>query len=604
MQNKNSKRLLGIVACVAFISLCAWLFNGSQLASYFGLNGAQVTLSGSTPDTIGDSTLVRHANPEAKIDVVIGLSVRNESALDALIDRQSDPQSPDYLNFISVDEFVRDYSPLTTDVDQVVNFLNANGIKVTKVAKNRLLVEASGTVAQFERAFKVQINEYSLAGAGVNSGGKSYFSNDRDPSIPANLQDIVVSVFGLNDIDRFESRIAKPNKANLNKANPADPAPVDPTNPGAPTAPVAKPKLGQGALTPEDVANAYNLPNDNNKNNKSLSKKLSGQGVKMAIVTAEGYDKSDVEGYWKHYGVTRSGQVIDVPVGGTTSEKNEETTMDLTLMGAQVPASDIYMYIAKDAKFSNFALAFNQMVVDNHAAVMSVSWGLCERGTGRLIMKTENAIFKQAAAQGIALFASSGDDGAYDCKQKKLNWDVDFPSSSPYVTAVGGTTMHHSDGVRQSESAWSGSGGGISRYWKRPKWQSGKGIDDGDMRVSADVAMSADPWTGYSVLYEGKYTQIGGTSASSPTFAALWGLAVEGSGRRLGVANAHIYRLGRSSDYGKVFYDVTSGANGAGRGPGYKAEPNWDHATGWGAPNGEALVNYLSKNSASKSRPK
>lgn len=590
MHNKNSKRLLGIVACVAFISLCAWLFNGSQLASYFGLNGAQVTLSGSTPDTIGDSTLVRHANPEAKIDVVIGLSVRNESALDDLIDRQSDPQSPDYLNFISVDEFVRDYSPLTTDVDQVVSFLQANGIKVTKVARNRLLIEATGTVAQFERAFKVTINDYALAG--VNGAAKSYFSNDRDPSIPAHLQDIVVSVIGLNDIDRFQSRIAKPNAA----------SPRDPADPVAPTAPVAKPKLGQGALTPEDVANSYNLPNENNKNNKSLTKKLSGQGVKMAIVTAEGYDKSDVEGYWKHYGVNRSGQVIDVPVGGTTTEKNEETTMDLTLMGAQVPASDIYMYIAKDARFTNFALAFNQMVVDNHAAVMSVSWGLCERGTGRLIMKTENAIFKQAAAQGIALFASSGDDGAYDCKQKKLNWDVDFPSSSPHVTAVGGTTMHHSDGVRQSESAWSGSGGGISRYWKRPKWQSGNGIDDGDMRFSADVAMSADPWTGYSVLYEGKYTQIGGTSASSPTFAALWGLAVEGSGRRLGPANAFIYRIGRSSDYGKVFYDVTTGANGAGRGPGYKATPNWDHATGWGAPNGEALVDYLSKNSAKANR--
>ncbi|HNB18191.1 MAG TPA: S53 family peptidase [Candidatus Obscuribacter sp.] len=566
MQKKISGKLLGgIIALVAIVSVCAWYFTGSGIGSFFGFRNSEVVLSGSTPDSVEDSSLVRHADPERRIEIVIGLNVRNEADLDNLLERQADPQSPDYLKFLSVDDFVRLYSPAQTDVDEVVKHLTLNGIRVKQIARNRLLVHAEGTVAQMERAFHVTINEYSyFAGTAGNATVKTFYSNDRDPSIPAHLKDVVVSVLGLNDLDRLQSRA------------------VSPRNPTA--------KASQAALSPADVATAYNLPNENNR---AGSRKLTGEGVTMAIVTAEGYNKSDVEGYWQHHGVKRNGRVIDVPVNGTTKEVNEETTLDLELMGSQILDADIYMYIAYDAKFVNFALAFNQMVVDNHASVMSVSWGLCERGTGWLMMKTENAIFKQAASQGIALFASSGDDGVYDCKEKKLRWEVDFPSSSPYVTAVGGTTLTIKDGARSSESAWDGSGGGISSHFTRPKWQDGKGVPSGDKRVSADVSMVADPSTGYSLYYDGKWAKIGGTSASGPQWAALWGLSVQAVGKRLGPANSHIYRAGRSSDAGKIFFDVVTGMNGAGRGPGYKAAPGWDYPTGWGAPDGEALIRHL-----------
>ncbi|CAN5318140.1 hypothetical protein BH11CYA1_BH11CYA1_43070 [soil metagenome] len=264
------------------------------------------------------------------------------------------------------------------------------------------------------------------------------------------------------------------------------------------------------------------------------------------------------------------------------------------------------MYIAVNPSFLNFALTFNQVAVDNEASVMTVSWGLCERNTGWLMMKTENMVFKQLAAQGIALFVSSGDDGAYDCKTKvkgkeQPKWAVDYPSSNPRFTAVGGTSLSQSNGTRTAEPAWSGSGGGVSDNWARPSWQVGSGLPGGDKRASADVAMNADPYTGYSFYFEGNWSRIGGTSASAPTFAALWTLTVEASGKRVGSANPYVYRLGNSPDYGKYFYDVTKGNNGAGHGtgfPGYQAGPKWDHPTGWGAPDGVALVEWMVRVSA------
>lgn len=585
MRKKISGRLLGIVAVVSLLSVCAWYFTdaGRSLGNLFGISSSEVTLSGSTPDTVGNSTLIGRSDRERKIEFVVGLALNDEADLDALLERQANPRSVDYLRFLTPADFALRYAPSQANVDEVVKFLSANGIKVKAIAPNRLLIQAEGTVAQVERAFKVEINDYRIASGNTASGGiASFFSNDRDPSIPQHLKDIVVSVLGLNDIDRLESR-AQREPRNLDSQS------------------MAKPRASQSALTPQQVASAYNLPN---ANNPDAGRTLSGKGVDMAIVTAEGYKKTDVETYWRHHGVNRTGRVVDIPIGGTTTAVNDETTMDLELMGAQIPAADIYMYIAADARFVNFALAFNQMVTDNKADVMSVSWGLCERGTGWLMIKTENAIFKQAAAQGIALFASSGDDGVYDCKEKKLRWEVDFPSSSPYVTAVGGTSLYLSGGKRSSESAWSGSGGGISNHFARPSWQHGSGVPQGDKRVSADIAMAADPYTGYSVYFEGQWAKIGGTSASSPSWAALWGLSVEALGKRLGPANAHIYRLGRSSGSDKAFFDILTGENGAGRGPGYKAAPGFDHPTGWGSPDGVELIRLLEAQHPKAARPR
>ena len=105
--------------------------------------------------------------------------------------------------------------------------------------------------------------------------------------------------------------------------------------------------------------------------------------------------------------------------------------------------------------------------------------------------------------------------------------------------------------------------------------------------------MNADPWTGYSFLFNGKWGRIGGTSASAPEWASFWALVTEATGQRVGSANYYVYRIGALKAYHKYFYDVTTGANGAGVGPGYKASAGWDIPTGWGVPNGLAFTEWM-----------
>ncbi|MFA6211839.1 MAG: S53 family peptidase [Candidatus Obscuribacterales bacterium] len=586
MQFVSIKALLRILALTFVAVTAVWLV---QRGPTFSVITGGVTLSGNTPEILGESQLVRHANPESRLEILVGLKVRDEADLDALLESLQNPDSPQYQQFLSTDQFIAHFSPATHDVDETVRYLTSQGLTIKSVPKNRLMIHAEGTVAQLEKAFNVTINEYSVdtivnqstigqPNAPDSTAAKFYLSNDRDPVVPIHLKDVVESVIGLNTYAQMESRIAH-SKAPAKRAQ-------------------------SQAHTPQDIATVYNFPNSNNEN--VPAKVYSGKGVKIAIATAYGYDIKDIEAYWKRHGIVRGGQLIDRPINGLSGKFEEETTLDLQLLSSQVPDADVLMYMAVNPSFVNFALTFNQVAIDNEASVMSVSWGLCERGTGWLMMKTENMVFKQLAAQGIALFVSSGDDGAYDCKIKSKGkevpkWAVDYPSSNPRFTAVGGTSMTQQDGVRTAEPAWTGSGGGVSDHWSRPSWQVGSGLPGGDKRASADVSMNADPYTGYSFYFQGNWSRIGGTSASAPSWAALWGLTVEAAGKRVGSANPYVYRIGNSADYGKYFYDVTKGNNGAGHGagyPGYQAGPKWDHPSGWGAPNGDALVEWMVKVSA------
>jgi len=568
MKPKFQQRLLRLflVACLTIMAIL--IVQKGDLFSFFS---HPVTLSGSVPEILHHSQQIKHAPPEAELEIVIGLKAQNEAELDALIARQQDPASSDYQQFLTVEEFTRRFAPTPNQVDNVVRFLTANGITVKRVYQNRLLIHAVGNVAQLEKAFNVTINEYQEPGV----VGKTYFSNDRDPSVPGGLKNIVQTVVGLNTLAEYQSHVRLPHS----------PAPSG----------------SQAPLTPRDIATAYNFPNDSNRN--VPVKKYSGKGVTLAIATANGYDRNDVETYWHQHGVTRYGTLTDVPINGVSKKLEEETTLDLELAGSQAPGANILMYIAASPAFVNFTLTYAQVVLDNKADVMTVSWGLCEEHTGWMQMLTESLIFREAAVQGIALFASAGDDGVYDCGADEDNplWRVDYPASSPHVTAVGGTALHVKDGVRTGETAWDGGGGGVSSHWDRPVWQVAPTLPAGNKRATTDISLNADPWTGYSFYFQGKWMRIGGTSASAPEWASLWTLVLEGTGQRVGSANYYVYKMGSLKEYPKLFFDVTHGSNGAGVGPGYRAGPGWDIPTGWGTPDGAAVIDWMIK--VSPARP-
>lgn len=568
----NNKKLLAVGSAIALT--CLFLLSVFLPNSFLALNLlGRFELTGDTPSVVRQSKLEHHADANETMKIIVGLKLRDEAGLDKLLRELPDPHSPKFRKYLNPADFAARFSPLPADVDAVVGFLQENGLNVTEVSPNRTLVEAEGTVSQLEKAFGVTINKYSLK---LSDGTtKSYLSNDSDPLIPTRLSAIVESVIGLDTFAEFESRMLK-----------------------QPRSTTSAPR----GFSPQEISSVYQYPNTLNPNVKGT--KYSGKGKTIAVATAFTYDQKDIDAYWKHFNIVRTGRLTNVYIGGTATQLNEETTLDLQTVSGLAPGADVIMYLGVDAKFTNFTKVFNRIVTDDKADIMTISWGLCEEHTGKRQMRTEHNIFKQAAAQGIAIFAASGDDGAYDCKHDEeedkdgkkvqvVKLSVDYPSSDPYVTAVGGTTLYSSRGNRTSERAWYGSGGGNSDHWKRESWQKGPGVPAGDMRATADVSLNAAPATAYAFYFEGKWEAWGGTSVAAPAWGALWALIEEASGARIGMPVETLYRIGDSVDYAKTFHDITSGDNGNFKGPGFKAGDNWDHPTGWGVPKGEALLNWI-----------
>jgi kumamolisin len=576
------KRISRRSAYLVLAALLTIAFGGSWLMSpsWSPSNQGTTIIEGNTPRSLGDARLVGHAPGNRQIEVVIGLKDRNVPDLESLIDRQADPSSPDFHKFLSTQEVLSRFAPDKEEVDTVVAYLQKHGLQVLEIAPNHKLIHASGTVAQLEGAFNVTINDYVI-------DGQLFFSNDRDPSIPGNLKDAVESVIGLNSLSVYEPHHVK--------------LPTSTVVQGA--AAGSPPRNAQpiGGHSPRQLSTAYNFPNELNSSGGAV---YSGKGVTIGIASAYSYLDSDVQTYWQYYGIKRTGTVSNVYVNGQSNQPNDETSLDLEQAGALAPGADIIMYLAPNSSTLNFALVYNRIVSDDKVAAFSVSWGLCEDDEYRADLQTEHAILRLAAVEGITVYPATADHGAYDCKRKKPMYSVDFPASDPYVTGVGGTSLHlNADGTRKSEQAWTGSGGGVSKIFDRPSWQFGPGVPNNQTRNVADVAFNADPWTGNSYFFKNSWDQSGGTSYGAPDWLGLTALAVEATGDRLGYFNPTLYRIGRSPEYKNVFHDVTTGNNGDGRGRGYVSRPGWDHPTGWGTPNGDALIKWLIKDLAASANP-
>jgi kumamolisin len=248
----------------------------------------------------------------------------------------------------------------------------------------------------------------------------------------------------------------------------------------------------------------------------------------------------------------------------------------------------------------------------NDPGVLSVSWGWDENqpfNNGILwspaAIDHVNQSLLAVAQLGITVCVSTGDDGS-EAQVQDGHAHVNFPATSPYVLAVGGTTLHarkHANGqMAVTEVVWndgpgSGGGGGVSDITKVPSWQEGKvppSINPGHFagRAIPDVAANADPNTGYLVMSGGKLGIVGGTSASAPLWASLVTRINALNGARAGNFNALLYdTIGPAG----VLRDITSGNNdtdGLLDGQ-FQAGPGWDACTGWGVPNGANLLAAL-----------
>jgi subtilase family serine protease len=539
------------------------------------------------------------------VTVRLGLQLHNVDQLQAAV-KSGEQLSPDAIK--------ASYGPTASEVGQVTSYLQSQGLNSITVEPNNLIVSATGSVAQVSKAFNTTLHGFSVNG--VNA-----FANTAPAYVPNALNGIVIAVLGLNNIQAFKTTphvgSTQINHAAVTASAPA-PQPESPcqissvfiiglSSPQPIPTPQAYTTGCPRNYTPSDYWRAYDVnttPPASGVNIAIMAEGNVTQSISDLRVNEQGDGLPQVPVVVKQVGLA----------SGDTAGADEWTLDMIASSGMAGKARTIYLYDTTSLTDSDIALEFNRFVTDNLAKIGNASFGGCEAFPyvdGSMLLDDE--ILVEGAAQGQTLFASTGDTGSF-CSVGNPNGVpggvplVEYPAASPYVTAVGGTTLWSQyDGTYQGESAWNAGGGGISQFEYSPYWESpaqpiGTTPVGFSFRGSPDIAMDGDLQTGMIIYITGYgWTTIGGTSLSSPLAAGVWARMLQ-SHRTLGFAPPQLYHTFSVSNPGTKllgppptidvgpFHDVISGANGA-----YSATPNYDYTTGLGTLDVDALNAAIGK---------
>ena len=270
--------------------------------------------------------------------------------------------------------------------------------------------------------------------------------------------------------------------------------------------------------------------------------------------------------------------------------------LDIEVVAALAPKATIVVYFAPNTD-QGFLDAVSAALHDNthKPSIISISWGGPEGSWTSQSQQQYNQVFQTAAALGVTICVAAGDNGSADGETDGKQY-VDFPASSPYVLACGGTKVVSSGSAIASETVWnegpnSATGGGVSATFPLPTYQAGANVPPSanpghaSGRGVPDVSGDADPASGYQVRVDGQNLVFGGTSAVAPLYSGLLALINQKLGKPVGYLNPMIYNTKAGN---ALFHDITTGNNGA-----YAAGLGWDACTGWGSPDGNKLMAYL-----------
>jgi subtilase family serine protease len=521
----------------------------------------RVPMNGQTAPLIQQAQMIGNVQSQQPMQLSIGLQLRHKTALQQLLQSLYQPGSAQYHQFLTPQQFEARFSPTAEQQQQVVDYLNNQGLKVDSVSSNGLLIDAHGTTSQVETAFDVSMHNYRL-------GNHTFYANANEPTMSAALSPLIMSVGGLDNSVQYQPLAYRASQASV-------------------------------AYNQPQLAGAYDI-------DPLYQAGTQGANQNIAVFELDGYQPADINAFAVEHDLTPPA-LTNVPVDGFNGAAGSgaiEAELDLEVISEIAPQAHQLVYEGPNST-QGVNDTYNRIVTDDQAHVVSVSWGQCEAQAGATELQTLDAIFQQAAAQGISIFAAAGDSGAFDCATQHLA--VDSPASDPYVTGVGGTTLQLAgDNTYGNESAWSnpasvqrsangtGGGGGISSFFKQPTWQTGPGVTNqfsNGQREVPDVSANADPRTGYAVFCTATASKcpatgnivVGGTSGAAPLWAASTALINEfqqQNGRgRIGWAEPNLYSLASTQQPYLPFHDVTTGTNLF-----YPATPNYDQATGLGSP--------------------
>jgi kumamolisin len=477
-------------------------------------------------------------------------------------------QPPALRSQLTRDEFAARHGAAPNDVEAVQRFAATHGLTAEAHPERRTIV-LDGSAGAFGGAFGVGLGRYT-------SNGRHYRGRDGPVVLPEELRRIVKGVFGLSNRPLWQPRNA-------------DVTPAETT-----------------ILTVPKAVELYRFP-----------KNLTGSGQCIGILSlGGGYRRSDLEAHFDKLGLDMP-VVEDFSADGAENKpsKHMETTLDITVAGAAAPGARMVVYFA-EPNDQGFLSALSSAVHDgvNNPSVISISIGQPERrGRQTYVEDAVEDYLVDAALLGITVVAASGDFGASGLAPQDPpdgRAHAYFPASSTHVLAVGGTVITTSDKGGMSEtvwnqpgsSGWGATGGGVSEVYWQPHWQRGADVPvsvnkqllhrrgkPGVWHGLPDVAAHA---AGFEIHFDGQPTYDAGTSAATPLWAALFARINEGLGRSVGYLNPYLYENADGALRG-AFNDVTTGDNDTPGAPGYEARRGWDAVTGFGSPNGEALLKAL-----------
>jgi kumamolisin len=506
---------------------------------------SHVPLQGSQREHPANSTPAGNPVPDEIIQLTL------------ILRRRSSAPDPDWCaRHLSHRELANLYGADPADVQAIKEFVYQHQWSIVSINESARSVTISGRLGDLAGAFRADVALRQV-------GHQVLRTRQGSLHVPASLDGRVVAVFG------FDQR------------------------PAASTYHTFRPRASQSvSYTPPQVAQLYSFPQTTGANQTIALIELGG-----------GFDDSDLQSYWQQLG-SNNVSVTAVPVDdaqnsptGDPDGPDGEVVLDIEVAGGVAPGANIAAYFAPNTD-QGFLDGINAAIHDTarKPSVISISWGSAESEWTPQAMNAFNAAFHDAALLGISVCVASGDNGSSD-GEPDGGVHVDFPASSPWVLACGGTRLSGSNGKIKSETVWNdgadggATGGGVSSHFSKPKYQANIAVPSPTGTVNTtgrgvpDVAGVADPDTGFDILVDGQQGVVGGTSAVAPLWAGLIALLNEQLGRNLGWFHSALY--GTIAQH-NALHDITSGNNGA-----YKAAKGWDPCTGLGSPNGQAMLSLL-----------
>ncbi|HEY6329070.1 MAG TPA: S53 family peptidase [Blastocatellia bacterium] len=625
MKNRIYLRALLIVV----VGLALYL--SSTLTRPVGAGGqepvaGQRPVIGAVPAVAKPENFTGYMDLNEEVRMMISFGIRNQAGLDQLTQDLYDPSSPLYHQWLTPEEFGKRFGRSEKEFKEAVNWLKDQGFNVDRQYSNRLAIGFTGTVDTVQRVFNVQMGRYLDP-----ENSRSFYSNMGAPVVPSPLQGITINLQGLNNATAYHktlrSRRLAPIKSQQDLSKKGDGGRVRPdlVIPG-----------GGVVIGPSDLALLYDYQ-------PLWSASQEGQGQTVGVVIDSDIPPTDMSTYRTDTGLPAA-TVNRVVFSGFTNpgvtDDVDEADEDTQSISAVAPLAQIDLcFVPLGLPSGGISTVESDIVEQDTIKVVSESFGGCETTNWT---QSEQNIFAQAVTQGIAFFASAGDEGT-DCDppDPPTTKGVEVPAAYPGVTGVGGTSLtpnfNGSDVVtgRASEVVWNtppgsrvgctagssepggASGGGVASIVTIPSYQSSAqgfaaGVPSGSNRYVPDVAAIADPGLnpdspdqvpGCLVVIEGTPEYGGGTSQSSPLLAGMMALINQHLGSAQGSPNTTFYKLGVSeyeNSGPKAFIDIISGNNSLGSlgsclpsgQTGFSAKTGYDPVSGWGVPD----VNVIATN--------